>query len=466
LDYKKQSEFLTRYRILAVYIVVVVGAVFGWIAVSSSRVDLVGQGASMALSLVLAWALYYLPLYLRLSTDVRKRFAWGVRIRWIGIPVVALLALVRAESLHDVAIIGEWSSALLGANYVARLLLKSGVGQSLEFVPAVHVVVDLAVLALIAPSDSLPTFVALGFAYSGALFVVSTSGIVQIVGAIFCAAIAFVRLGPFRLGDQVVAGELVTVAGPLVALTAALVLTRVVERQNDENVNSTVLDLARFGSISPDSAAELLETSTGILARSWNESQPKEESEVAKWYSDNSRYYLYDLAQFHLAYKHIAFSLDVLGLANGTVLDYGAGIGDLTLELARRGHDVTYVDVPGETQGFARWRSERDELSITFARTLEEATGPFDTIISLDVLEHLREPEPVIDALVERLAPGGTFVVTAYFGPTKSHPMHFDHDLDLAKYLRARGLRDIKGIPLQYFKSEIMRKSGVLVFAK
>ena len=210
----------------------------------------------------------------------------------------------------------------------------------------------------------------------------------------------------------------------------------------------------------------MLVTATGILARNWNDDPPVDPDAVGRWYEANSEYYLYDLAQFHLAYKHIRFMLDIVELSDGRVLDYGAGIGDLVLELARRQHDVTYLDVDGRTKAFARWRAERDWLPVTFASDLDEVEGAFDTIISLDVFEHLAEPLPVVDGLVEKLAPGGRMIVTAYFGATKSHPMHFDHDIDLGAYLRAAGLVDRKSFAMKHLRSQFLGKPGVLVFEK
>jgi hypothetical protein len=44
--------------------------------------------------------------------------------------------------------------------------------------------------------------------------------------------------------------------------------------------------------------------------------------------------------------------------------------------------------------------------------------------------------------------------------------MHFDHDLDLARHLEARGLRDAKTFAMRHLRSEFLRKPGVLVFEK
>jgi SAM-dependent methyltransferase len=456
-----------RYRVLAVYVAVVVAGTYVWSMTADPRRDgLAVRVVEISAVCVLAVLLYYLPLYLGLSVEARKPAVWSVRMRWVAIPVVACVLVATGDDASDLGASGGAVAALLVANFVGRVAIRSGSDETLAFVPVVHVIAELAALTLLTSADSPAALVSLGFAISGTLFVMTTQGHAQLVGALFVAAVCFVRLGSFELGGYRVEGsDPWLVVAPLAALCGAVVLNRVASRHHRVALDRTVDELAAFQQISREAAADLLVRSTGVLASSWNANPPKDGEAVARWYSENSNYYLYDLAQFHLAYKHVAFSLDVIGLAKGRVLDHGAGIGDVALELARRGHETTYLDVPGETQGFARWRAERDDVPLVFARSLDDATGPFDTIISLDVLEHLPEPRPVVDALVERLAPGGIFVVTAYFGPTKAHPMHFDHDFDLKAYLETKGLRDVKGFALRHLRSEVMRKPGVLVFA-
>ncbi|HQR37233.1 MAG TPA: methyltransferase domain-containing protein, partial [Blastocatellia bacterium] len=97
---------------------------------------------------------------------------------------------------------------------------------------------------------------------------------------------------------------------------------------------------------------------------------------------------------------------------------------------------------------------------------LDDVEGEFDTIISLDVFEHLARPEPVIEALVGRLAPGGRLIVTAAFGPTKAHPMHFDHEIDLAAMFTELGLTNVKSLGMQLTRGEFFRKGNVLVFER
>ena len=90
------------------------------------------------------------------------------------------------------------------------------------------------------------------------------------------------------------------------------------------------------------------------------------------------------------------------------VLDLGCSDGALAAELRVHGHKVTGVDVE-EHSGV------RDRVD-TFVRADLEAGVPdevgtgYDVIVAADVLEHVREPEALLEALTGRLAPGGSIV--------------------------------------------------------
>jgi SAM-dependent methyltransferase len=92
----------------------------------------------------------------------------------------------------------------------------------------------------------------------------------------------------------------------------------------------------------------------------------------------------------------------------GRVLDLGCSDGALAAELRTHGHQVTGVDVE-EHPGV------RDHLEAFVAADLDDGIPDgvgdgFDVIIAADVLEHVREPEPLLADLAERLAPGGSII--------------------------------------------------------
>lgn len=465
MNYAEQQQTLRAYRRtwlvwLALFGLIVSGLINEAVTTISLPVASIG----LLMAIATAFAIYYLPLYLGLTVERRKRYTWVVKVHPVAMGLILICVGPWLRSS------GQWLAWLaclaitaVGVLAARRALKLNDDVDAVALVPLGLFVGDL-IIVLIAVNQGAGAIVAcvVGLAFATAIFLVSAEGRTRWFGLLAGAVALGCITGIGASWRFAVFAVLVEAAAAL----GALVLSQLAGRQHQANVSATVDDLTAFALVTPEYAEEMLVTATGILARSWNDDPPVDPDAVGRWYEANSEYYLYDLAQFHLAYKHIRFMLDIVELSDGRILDYGAGIGDLVLELARRQHDVTYLDVDGRTKAFARWRAERDWLPVTFASDLDEVDGPFDTIISLDVFEHLAEPLPVVDGLIEKLAPGGRMIVTAYFGATKSHPMHFDHDIDLGAYLRAAGLVDRKSFAMKHLRSQFLGKPGVLVFEK
>ena len=155
-------------------------------------------------------------------------------------------------------------------------------------------------------------------------------------------------------------------------------------------------ELTEFTGYPADRIRELWATSNQQLAANWQQAEPAEDNpeQMAEWYRQNSELYLFAISAYNLEYKRIRSNMKVLRLAQGATLDYGAGNGEILLELARRGHRVAYYDVEGVTMRFARQRAARQGLAIDFFHTKESLAEAarqrgFDTVFSFDVLEHL-----------------------------------------------------------------------------
>jgi 2-polyprenyl-3-methyl-5-hydroxy-6-metoxy-1,4-benzoquinol methylase len=104
--------------------------------------------------------------------------------------------------------------------------------------------------------------------------------------------------------------------------------------------------------------------------------------------------------------------VDALPRPIWAVLDVGCGSGGVGPGLRRAGAcRLTGIEVMPEQAELAR--AEYDEvIAAPVEEALEQVDGPFDTILCLDVLEHLVDPEQVMRALHGVAAPGARLQVS------------------------------------------------------
>jgi 2-polyprenyl-6-hydroxyphenyl methylase/3-demethylubiquinone-9 3-methyltransferase len=100
-------------------------------------------------------------------------------------------------------------------------------------------------------------------------------------------------------------------------------------------------------------------------------------------------------------------------LEGKSALDVGCGAGLLTEPLARMGAKVTGVDAADELIAAAQEHARRQGLEIDYRAVGVEATdGHYDLITSLEVIEHVADPQAFVGALARRLAPGGLLILS------------------------------------------------------
>ncbi len=102
-------------------------------------------------------------------------------------------------------------------------------------------------------------------------------------------------------------------------------------------------------------------------------------------------------------------------LAGLSVLDVGCGGGLLAEPLTRLGARVTGIDADAEGVAIARSHAAMAGLAIDYGVTTPEdlvATGRvFDAVVSLEVVEHVTDPDAFLQALVRLTRPGGALVM-------------------------------------------------------
>ncbi|MFH1777644.1 MAG: class I SAM-dependent methyltransferase [Candidatus Omnitrophota bacterium] len=98
------------------------------------------------------------------------------------------------------------------------------------------------------------------------------------------------------------------------------------------------------------------------------------------------------------------------------VLDFGAGTGDLCIELAKNNLDVTYCDIGEQLYNFANWRFKKKNLPVKMVEGIENLDKQiFDCIFSFDAFEHIKDLQGVIKVLVNHIRPGGGLIFSGAF---------------------------------------------------
>jgi SAM-dependent methyltransferase len=156
---------------------------------------------------------------------------------------------------------------------------------------------------------------------------------------------------------------------------------------------------------------------------------------------------------------------------HGPILDYGGGIGQQALFLARAGYQVAYADL-GETANFAAWRFEREGLlqagfdppghihvcvsPETAIRdwladwkkmladiealkvpilAADDLPARWGALCALDVVEHVPDPVGLLQQFVDALAPDGVLILT--HDSFKPFPTHLPESAELQQGLDA-----------------------------
>ncbi len=135
-------------------------------------------------------------------------------------------------------------------------------------------------------------------------------------------------------------------------------------------------------------------------------------------------------------------------LAGKKVLDVGCGGGILSEAMARRGAQVTGIDMGEAPLSVARLHLlesglEVDYRQITAESLAEESPETFDVVTCLEMLEHVPDPASVIRACHRMVKPGGQ----VFFSTINRNPKAYALAIVGAEYLLQllpRGTHDYK----------------------
>lgn len=147
------------------------------------------------------------------------------------------------------------------------------------------------------------------------------------------------------------------------------------------------------------------------------------------------------VARYELAQRH----------ARGRILDMACGVGYGTRLLADHGRNVTEaigVDRSENAVAYATSRYARDGVRFVCADALDfyDVDG-FDTVVSLETIEHVADPDKLIVRLIAALRPGGVLITSVPTTPSADVNPHHLHDFTEASFrmmVERYGMREVE----------------------
>ena len=145
--------------------------------------------------------------------------------------------------------------------------------------------------------------------------------------------------------------------------------------------------------------------------------------------------HLADLAAWHITSRdYIADTLKLQQrFSRDLVLDFGGGIGTHALAnaMSSKVKHVFFVDINQTNRNFVKYRAKKlgVEKKLTFCKTIQDTQIlKFDTIVCLDVLEHLADPASQINIFSEIMDSNSIALFNWYFykGEKNEYPFHID----------------------------------------
>jgi 2-polyprenyl-3-methyl-5-hydroxy-6-metoxy-1,4-benzoquinol methylase len=123
----------------------------------------------------------------------------------------------------------------------------------------------------------------------------------------------------------------------------------------------------------------------------------------------------------------------------GTVLDCACGVGYGTQRLADAGAGtsrVTGVDIDGAAIAYGRANYGEGGAEFLCADATTFDSDPFDLIVSFETIEHVPDPEALIDNFRKLLKPGGILVASVPITPSVDVNPHHLHDFTASSFRR------------------------------
>lgn len=121
---------------------------------------------------------------------------------------------------------------------------------------------------------------------------------------------------------------------------------------------------------------------------------------------------------------------DVAGLTKGKnlkILDYGCGVGTLSLYLASLGNEVVGLDISSEAINVANQSAKLNGKILkkikfyTLSEGTKKVSSDFDLVLCIEVMEHVLHEKELLGFLVEKLKKGGYLILSV---PSYNAPLY------------------------------------------
>ena len=143
---------------------------------------------------------------------------------------------------------------------------------------------------------------------------------------------------------------------------------------------------------------------------------------------------------------------EVISLLDGrNILDVGSGIGTFIKIFSEKGYTVTAIDMSQQCLDMAK------KLDLKNVRLIKDdicnpkrLKGKYDSVVALDILEHIKDERKALNQMKKFLKPSGSLIISVPAFPT----LYSLHDKKIGHYRRYRKKRIVALLEKQGFKIE------------
>jgi len=164
-----------------------------------------------------------------------------------------------------------------------------------------------------------------------------------------------------------------------------------------------------------------------------------------------AREYVKELIYWNASPQFESFRKRFVPIRNRNLIEFGSGIGTLTLQLLMQNNNVLSIEVNPVLRKFTKTRfknldeklrTKTGELTLAGDEWFKiAANGQYDAAFAIDVFEHINAPDlrGTLQALKKLIKPGGRLHYHANWEQQEQYPMHHDHSKIWDELLRNTG---------------------------